>query len=79
MDGTQIVAVSVSKDSESFMWDDYTNLLMTSVFFIAFALLHIPASFLSQKYGGKIVLNLGLFLTALCTLLTPIIVRYGKV
>lgn len=78
MDGTQIVAISVSKESESNIIES-PKLLITSVFYIAFALLHIPASFLSQKYGGKIVLNLGLFVTALCTLLTPIIVRYGKV
>lgn len=77
MDGTQIVASSLS-DKPTFLWAKETKWLMMLVL-IGFAWLHIPASFLGQKYGGKIVLNLSLFITALCTLLTPIVVRHGKV
>lgn len=78
MDGTEIVAVSMSEPQERFHWSDKTIQLIKSVFFIGYALLHIPGSFLGQKYGGKAVLNLGLFLSALCTLLTPMIWKYGK-
>lgn len=75
MDGTQIFAVSVS-DSPAH-WSEQTKGLIKAVFFIGYGLLQVPASFLGQKYGGKTVLNVGLFLTALCTLLTPIAVEYG--
>lgn len=77
MDGTQIVAFSLSESKATFTWSEETKTLILSAFFIGYTLLHIPASFLGQKYGGKTVLNIGLFLTALCTLLTPVIVEYG--
>lgn len=77
VDNAQILTYSILDPEEKFNWSEETQGLILSAFFIGYALLHIPGSFLGQKYGGKTILNIGLFLTALCTLVTPVVVRYG--
>ncbi|XP_037042128.1 putative inorganic phosphate cotransporter [Bradysia coprophila] len=81
MDGTQIVEFSAFRSfrstTTSVEWSEETGSLIKSAFFIGYALLYIPAAFLGQKYGGKTIFNLGLFFTALCTLVTPIVAQYG--
>jgi len=37
----------------------------------------IPGGILAQKYGGKHVFGVGIFLTAVLTLMTPIAARIG--
>lgn len=76
MDGSKLVT-TLSASDKKFYWSEEEKGIILSAFFIGYALLHIPGSFLGQKYGGKTILNIGLFLTALCTLLTPITVYYG--
>lgn len=38
---------------------------------------HIPGGVLAEKYGGKWVLSLGIFSTAIFTFLTPLAIEYG--
>lgn len=74
MDVTRIVTYSETAKEK---WSEERKGLIKSAFFIGYALLHVPGSFLGQKYGGKTILNIGLFVTAFCTLLTPIVQKYG--
>ena len=39
---------------------------------------HVPGGVWSAKYGGKYTLSLGILSTAIFTLLTPVVVKYGK-
>lgn len=77
--GIRPIATLSKLEERKYDWSEETKGLITSAFFIGYALLHIPGSFLGQKYGGKTVLNIGLLLTAICTLLTPIVLQIGAV
>lgn len=39
---------------------------------------HIPGAYLAAKFGAKTVLNVGLFLTALFTAITPFVIELGN-
>lgn len=43
------------------------------------ALTHLPGGILSTKYGGKYTLGLGILSTAIFTLITPIVIDWGKI
>lgn len=78
MDGSQMVEFSAFQSTtESTEWSTESKHLLKSAFFIGYALLQIPGSFIGQKYGGKAIFNLALLSTAFCTLLTPIVAQYG--
>lgn len=40
---------------------------------------HVPGGVLAAKYGGKYVLSLGILSTAIFTLITPVVIQWGKV
>lgn len=40
---------------------------------------HVPGGLLAAKYGGKYVLSLGILSTSIFTLITPIVIKWGKV
>ncbi|KAL1449075.1 hypothetical protein WDU94_000310 [Cyamophila willieti] len=46
-------------------------------FYIGYVIMHIPGGYLAQKFGGKQTLGIGMFITALLTLLTPLAARAG--
>lgn len=78
MDGTELVEYSVERSTrKSYKWKEETNDLEKLAFFSSYALLHMPGSYLAQKFGGKTILNLGLFWLAVCTLTTPVVAQYG--
>lgn len=39
---------------------------------------HIPGGILSEKFGGKYTLGLGILSTAIFTLITPLVINWGK-
>lgn len=60
-----------------FEWSEATQGLLLSAFYYGYVLTHIPGGMLSERFGGKWVLGIGLLSTALCTFLTPITVTWG--
>lgn len=39
---------------------------------------HVPGGILSEKFGGKYTLGLGILSTAIFTLITPAVINWGK-
>ena len=64
--------------SGEFHWNEAEQGVILGSFFWGYVLTQIPGGILSQKYGGKWPLGLGLFITAIFALLTPMAARIDK-
>ena len=53
--------------------------MILGAFFYGYILTQIPGGILAGKYGGKWLFGIGLFMTALLTLLTPVAANWGTV
>lgn len=60
-----------------FDWSEATQGIILSSFFWGYAATHLPGGRLADKYGGKHLIGFGLLLTAVLTLLTPIVAELG--
>lgn len=60
-----------------FEWDEATQGLVLGSFYYGYMLTQIPGGRLAEIYGGKLVYGLGVFVTAVLTLLTPIAARWN--
>ncbi|EDO34186.1 predicted protein, partial [Nematostella vectensis] len=58
-----------------FKWDQDTQGLVLGAFFYGYLVTQLPGGWLAGHYGGKSVFGLGVFFTAIFTLLTPIAAR----
>lgn len=58
-------------------WSGGTQGWILGAFFYGYMLTHIPGGILSDKFGGKYTLGLGILSTAIFTLLTPIVTVWG--
>lgn len=73
----QKISQSLSFQTVYFDWDEATQGIILGSFYYGYVLTHIPGGMLAERYGGKWLLGLGLLSTALCTLLTPVVVKAG--
>jgi len=63
--------------SGDFNWDENEQGIVLGSFFYGYVLTQIPGGLLAQRYGGKRLLLFGIFWTALLTIFTPVVTRYG--
>ncbi|GLH15177.1 Putative inorganic phosphate cotransporter [Gryllus bimaculatus] len=63
---------SSSSQSGEFEWNEEMQGFVLSGFFWGYAAGQLPGGLLAERYGGKLVFGLGVFLTALLTLLTAV-------
>ncbi|RZF46751.1 hypothetical protein LSTR_LSTR002614 [Laodelphax striatellus] len=64
-------------ENEQFDWSEKMQGYILSAFYWGYVITHIPGGILAEKFGGKHVLGLGLFSTAVLTLLIPLAARAG--
>ncbi|KAL7294278.1 hypothetical protein TKK_0012293 [Trichogramma kaykai] len=62
---------------QDYDWDEYTQGLILSSFFWGYIFTHLPGGLIADRYGGKHTLGIGILLTALFTIATPLTVYYG--
>ncbi|XP_002734661.1 sialin-like [Saccoglossus kowalevskii] len=67
---------SRDKNEGHFLWEKKTQGLLLSSFFYGYILTQIPGGWLAERYGGKWVFGFSMFLTAVCTLLTPVCANF---
>ncbi|XP_075169622.1 putative inorganic phosphate cotransporter isoform X2 [Haematobia irritans] len=63
---------------DEFEWDEKTKSLLLSSFFWGYVITQVPAGTLAHKFGGKLLLLVGVFICSLLTVLTPICARWGN-
>lgn len=66
--------IPVDKDGE-FAWDEATQGIVLGSFFYGYVLTQVPGGRFAELFGGKKVFGLGVLVTALFTLLSPIAAR----
>lgn len=52
--------------------------IILSSFYVGYVITHLPGGMLSEKFGGKYSLGLGILATGIFTLITPITVEIGE-
>lgn len=65
--------------SDRFDWDEETQGWVLSAFYYGYIITHLPGGVLSQRFGGKHTMGLGILSTAIFTLMTPFVARMGSV
>lgn len=60
-----------------FDWSETLQGHILGAFYYGYVFAQIPGGILAQKYGGKHVFGIGIFATAVLTLLTPLAARTG--
>lgn len=63
--------------SATYAWDEYQQGIILGSFFWGYMLTQIAGGRLAEKFGSTRVFGLGVFITAILTLLTPIAARQG--
>ncbi|XP_039595282.1 sialin isoform X1 [Polypterus senegalus] len=62
---------------QQFQWDSTTQGVILSSFFYGYILTQVPGGYLAGYFGGKLFLGLGVLVTAVLTLLTPLAASLG--
>nr|XP_012144752.1 PREDICTED: putative inorganic phosphate cotransporter isoform X2 [Megachile rotundata] len=68
---------TVTHPSQRYDWDQMTQGLILSSFYWGYVITHLPGGMLSERFGGKYSLGLGILATAFFTLITPVVVEHG--
>lgn len=75
-------STAVIKDNDEykdrFDWDEKTQGQVLSAFYYGYIFTHLPGGVLSQKFGGKHTMGLGILSTAIFTLITPYVAYMGS-
>ncbi|OXU27024.1 hypothetical protein TSAR_003443 [Trichomalopsis sarcophagae] len=58
-------------------WSEYTQGIILGSFYWGYVLSHVPGGIIAERFGGKHTLGVGIFTTALFTLLTPWAIDWG--
>ncbi|XP_017068030.2 sialin [Drosophila eugracilis] len=61
----------------TYTWSEEKQGLILASFYIGYIVTHLPGGLLADKFGGKWILVIGIFLTAIFTLVTPVSIVYG--
>nr|XP_050844165.1 sialin isoform X1 [Vespula vulgaris] len=62
-----------------FNWDEKTQGVILGAFFLGYVATNIPGGRMAEKVGGKLVYGLGVFLTAVLTVISPFAAYWGLV
>ncbi|MGB2102988.1 MAG: MFS transporter, partial [Luminiphilus sp.] len=65
------ISIAIIPMAEDNGWSPTVQGAVMSAFFLGYVTLQIPAGYLSDRFGGKWVLGLGVLFWSLFTLLTP--------
>jgi len=65
-------------ETGEFTWTEAEQGFILGSFFWGYILTQIPGGMLSQKYGGKWVISIGLLITAILSFIIPPAARLGK-
>ncbi|XP_077263870.1 major facilitator superfamily transporter 10 [Temnothorax americanus] len=62
-----------------FAWDEKTQGIILGAFFLGYVTTNVPGGRMAEKMGGKLVYGLGVFLTAILTVISPFAAYWGLV
>ncbi|CAL7950296.1 unnamed protein product [Xylocopa violacea] len=62
-----------------FNWDEKTQGVILGAFFIGYVTTNVPGGRMAEKFGGKLIYGLGVFLTAVLTVISPFAAYAGLI
>ncbi|CAK9820525.1 SLC17A5 [Anthophora plagiata] len=62
-----------------FNWDEKTQGVILGAFFLGYVTTNVPGGRMAEKYGGKLIFGLGVFLTAVLTVISPFAAYAGLI
>uniref|UniRef100_A0A224XBP6 Putative inorganic phosphate cotransporter n=1 Tax=Panstrongylus lignarius TaxID=156445 RepID=A0A224XBP6_9HEMI len=65
------------KEGGEFQWSESTQGLILSSFFWGYVITQVPGGILADKFGGKLILGIGLAVSSIGTIITPLVARLG--
>ncbi|XP_076181577.1 major facilitator superfamily transporter 10 isoform X2 [Ptiloglossa arizonensis] len=65
--------------SGEFTWDEKTQGIILGAFFVGYVITNVPGGRMAEIYGGKLIYGLGVFLTAVLTVISPFAAYAGLV
>ena len=65
------ISVAIIPMAEEFGWDQSTQGLVLSSFFVGYLLTQIAGGWLADRFGGKVVLGFGVVFWSAFTIITP--------
>ncbi|RWS25607.1 Sialin-like protein [Leptotrombidium deliense] len=68
---------AIANSSGEFEWGERTKSIVMASFFWGYVLTQVPGGRLAEMFGSKHLLGLGVFVTSVLTLLSPIAARMG--
>lgn len=60
-----------------FDWDQQVQGYILGAFYVGYVVSHIPAGYISDVFGGKYTLSIGILSSAIFTFLVPVSARAG--
>lgn len=66
------ISVAIIPMAEQYGWTDTTKGLVLSSFFIGYLLFMVPAGWIANRYGGRLLMGVALAFWSLFTILTPL-------
>ncbi|XP_075224624.1 putative inorganic phosphate cotransporter isoform X1 [Lycorma delicatula] len=75
---TATIVIAENLEGE-FDWSEQAQGVILSAFFWGYILTQVPGGLLAERVGGKHTLALGILISTICTLLTPLAAREGGV
>lgn len=62
-----------------FNWDERTQGVILGCFFFGYVMTNVPGGRMAEKYGGKLIYGLGVFLTGVLTIISPFAAYWGLI
>lgn len=62
-----------------FVWTEKTQGIILGAFFLGYVTTNVPGGRMAEKMGGKLIYGLGIFLTAVLTVISPFAAYWGLV
>ena len=66
------ISVAIIPMAEELNWDLETQGAILSSFYVGYLLMQVGGGFLADKFGGKMVLGLGVLIWSFFTIITPL-------
>ncbi|XP_053607893.1 putative inorganic phosphate cotransporter [Plodia interpunctella] len=73
---TNVTAVIID-NHDRYDWSESTQGFLLSAFYYGYILTHLPGGLLAEKFGGKWTVGVGLLVTSLATIVSPLAVKFG--
>lgn len=72
-----VITKFIDQSEGEFDWDEKTQGIILGAFFLGYVITNVPGGRVAEKVGGKLVYGLGVFLTAVLTVISPFAAYWG--